>query len=80
MTDRLTNGRTDICERRVAFATEKFSIDPMNLNPGGCLQNPKFVFYHLGLVLVKSCLRKVPENHKLCYLVLADGLIYSAVI
>ena len=33
--------------------TKKFSIDLMNLNPGGCLQYPKFAFYHLGLLRTK---------------------------
>ena len=36
-------------DQKTSF-TKKFSIDPLNLNPGGCLQNPKFAFYHLRLL------------------------------
>ena len=25
----------------------------MNLNLGGCIQNPKFAFYHLGLIIIE---------------------------
>ena len=58
-------------DQKTSF-TKKFSIDPLNLNPGGCLQNPKFAFYHLRLSIdFWSCFPPkseiIDERHSFLY-------------